>query len=353
VDSTLTDRVVFVNGQRIHLVEAGDGPMVLLVHGHPELWYSWRHQLRALSEAGYRVVAVDKRGYGRSSKPRGIHDYRVTELVADMAGVVEALGASTATVVGHDAGAPVAWSAAWTRPDLFTAVVGMSVPFGARGQIALPTSPFGERRISEAARLIAGDGRLFYTEYFGIPGVAEREFEPDARATLEKLLYFASALPPMPPEMADFDPSALSEDELIAVIRGTTLCLRPGQGFLAELPVPPPGALDPLCTPGDLDVYVDAFERSGFTNGLNYYRVFDLNWELLAAYDGRPLEVPALFIGGDRDPATMWGQTAIREFGHHAPKARPPVILPNCGHWTQQEQPDKVNELLLAFLAEL
>jgi pimeloyl-ACP methyl ester carboxylesterase len=177
--------------------------MVLLVHGFPELWYSWRHQLSALADAGYHAVAVDQRGYGRSAKPPRIADYRITELVADLAGVVEALGESTATVVGHDWGAPVAWTAAWTKPETFTAVVGLGLPFGGRGLVCLPSSPFGERRPSAAEREVAGPGLVFYQEYFSeAPGAAEREFDRDVRGFLERLLYGGSALraaPPRPP----------------------------------------------------------------------------------------------------------------------------------------------------------
>src|ERR1700730_1388099 len=159
MDPRFISRTVAANNQRIHLVEAGEGPLVLFVHGFPELWYSWRHQLSALADAGYRAVAGDPPGADRSSKPPHIHDYRITELVADLVGVVEALGETTATVVGHDWGAPVAWTAAWTRPEVFTSVVGLS-PWGGRGLMALPSSPFGERPQSEVERWIAGPDLL-------------------------------------------------------------------------------------------------------------------------------------------------------------------------------------------------
>ena len=353
MDERFTSRTVTANGQRIHLVEAGHGPLVLFVHGFPEIWYSWRHQLTALADAGYHAVAIDQRGFGRSSKPPHIHDYRITELVADVLGVVEAIGAKTATVVGHDWGAPVAWTAAWTHPEVFTSVVGLSVPFAGRGLVAMPTSPFGERRPSEVERWLAGPDLIFYQEYFTIPGLMEREFERDARGWLERLLYFGSALWPAPPELAGFEPTALSDDELAAVLRQTPLCLRPGEGYADRMPPPPPGALDPMCTSEDLDHYTEAFERSGVTGGLNYYRCLDLNWELLAANEGRPLKVPALFIGGDRDVATIWSPTAIRDHAKHAPRSRPPIVLDDCGHWIQQEHPKKVNSALLDFLSGL
>jgi pimeloyl-ACP methyl ester carboxylesterase len=343
-------RTVAANGQRIHLVEAGQGPLVLFVHGFPETWYSWRHQLRALAEAGYRAVAVDQRGYGRSSKPAQVHDYRITELVGDLVGVVDALGESTATVVGHDWGAPPAWTAAWTRPEVFTAVVGVSVPFAGRS-VPLPGSPFGERRPSEVARWIAGDDLVFYHEHFTVPGRAEQEIEKDLRGWMQAVLYSLSALPPAPPELPGLDLTKLSDDDIVGVIRSTPMCLRPGAEMRDGMLEPPPGALDPICTADDVEHYVDAFERSGIVSALNYYRCVDLNWELLGGYEGRPLDVPALFIGGDRDVATMWSQSSIREFPDHAPQARPTVVLDDCGHWIQQERPEATNSALLDFLA--
>jgi pimeloyl-ACP methyl ester carboxylesterase len=140
---------------------------------------------------------------------------------------------------------------------------------------------------------------------------------------------------------------------VVALLRRSPMCLRRGDGWTDRMPAPGPGALEPMCTGEDLDYYVDAFERSGFTGGLNYYRCLDLDWELLAAYEGRPVEVPALFIGGDRDAVTLWSQSATRELGRHAPKARPPILLRQCGHWIQQERPGEVNAVLLEFLSGL
>jgi len=354
MDKRFTHRTVAANGQRIHLVEVGEGPLVLMAHGFPESWYSWRHQLGALADAGYRAVAVDMRGYGRSSKPPRIDDYRITELVADLVGVVGALDAQTAVVVGHDWGAPVAWTAAWTRPDVFTAVAGLSVTFGGRGLMGLPTSPFGERRPSEVERDLAGDDRLFYQEYFTIaPGNAEREFERDVRGWIGSALYSFSASPPLPPEVAAIDFASLPDEHLVMALRQTPLCFPPGVEMGAAMSPPPDGVLPDWYTQADLDFYAGEFERTGFTAPLNYYRCLDLDWELLAPFEGKPLEVPAIFIGGARDVATMWAGTAIREFPAHAPQARDSVIVADCGHWIQQEKPAEVNAALLDFLAGL
>jgi pimeloyl-ACP methyl ester carboxylesterase len=179
----------------------------------------------------------------------------------------------------------------------------------------------------------------------------EAEFESDVRGWIEAGLYSMSALPPVPPQLANVDLAALSDEQLVEVIRATPMCLRPGAKMRDRMLTPPPGALDAVFTSEDIDYYVEAFERSGITPPLNYYRSLELDWELLGGYEGRPLEVPALLIGGDRDIATIWGRTAIRELGAHAPKAGPSVVLDNCGHWIQQEHPEKVNSLLLEFLA--
>jgi pimeloyl-ACP methyl ester carboxylesterase len=352
VDPRFTSRIVAANGQRIHLVEAGQGPLVLFVHGFPEIWYSWRHQLSALADAGYRAVAVDQRGYGRSSKPPHIHDYRITELVADLVGVVEALGETSATVVGHDWGACVAWTAAWTRPEVFTSVVGLGA-WGGRGLMCLPSSPFGERPQREVSRWIAGDGLIFYHEYFDIPGLMDAEFESDVRGWIEGALYSMSALPPAPPQLAGVNFAALSDEQIAEILRATPMCLRPGAKMRDKMLTPPPGALEAVFSREDIDHYVEAFERSGITGPLNYYRCLELDWELLGGYEGRPLQVPAQLIGGDRDIGTMWSQSAIRKLGTHAPHARPSVVLENCGHWIQQEQPQKVNSVLLQFLSGL
>lgn len=325
--SGFESRTVQANGQRVHLEIAGSaGPLVLLCHGFPESWYSWRHQLTALATAGYCAVAMDMRGYGRSSKPVELVAYRITELVADCIGVVQALGESTAVIIGHDWGAPVAWTAAWTHPELFQAVAGLSVPFGGRGLMALPGDPFGDIRPSITHRELCGPDSLFYQEYFNLPGhVAERDAETDLRSWLTSVLYSASADSPLPSNM----------------------CM-PRSGIGSQLPLP--DKLPSWLREEDLEFYVAELERSGLTGGLNYYRNIDLNWELLAGYQDRPVTVPSLFIGGDRDIATVWGQEAISRASEKLTDLRGTIIVPNCGHWIQQEQPSATNTALLEFL---
>lgn len=328
---TWPSRSVVVNGVRIHYVEAdgspgpGSGRLVLMVHGFPESWYSWRHQLAALSAAGYRAVAIDVRGYGRSSAPPRVEDYRMTQHVADNLGVVEALGEETAVIIGHDWGAPIAWSSAWMRPDVFTAVAGLSVPFAGRG----PTRP------SDAFRAMGGEEE-FYIEYFQEPGRAERELERDVR---DWLLGFY------------FSISGSSPTQLVG--GGTVGTIPHGHEMRERFLRPEPGQWPAWFTEADLEFYAGEFERTGFTGGLNRYRNVDRDWEDQAVLAGRPIEVPALFIGGDRDGPTIWGRPAIERFDVTLPRLTRSLILEGCGHWTQQERATEVNEALLEFLAGL
>ena len=316
-------RTLSANGIRIHAVEAGEGPLVLLVHGFPESWYSWRHQLPALADAGYHAVAIDVRGYGRSSAPASIDAYRMTQHVADNLGVVEALGHSEAVVVGHDWGAPIAWNSALLRPDVFRAVAGLSVPYAPRGTV----------RPSAAFRAMGG-GEEFYIEYFQEPGRAEAEIETDVADWLEGFYHSASgSAPPMLP--------------------GTgSMATIPAGGRMRDRFSRPDGPLDWL-RPEDLAFYAAEFEYAGFTGGLNRYRNVDRDFEDLAAFAHRPITVPALFVGGSKDGPTLWGGKAIERFGQTLPRLYRSIILDGCGHWTQQERPAEVNAALIEFLGSL
>ncbi|HVN29239.1 MAG TPA: alpha/beta hydrolase [Candidatus Binataceae bacterium] len=318
----LKHRIVDANGIRIHLVEAGHGPLVLMVHGFPESWYSWRHQLHALADAGFHAVAIDVRGYGRSSAPAAIDEYRMTCHVGDNLGVVEALGEQTAIIVGHDWGAPIAANSALLRPDVFRALALLSVPY----------SPRGTRRPTESFRIMGGKEE-FYINYFQQPGRAEAEIEPDVRGWLLGFYYMASGDAP-------------------ASERGATIATIPAGGKLRDrlkIPEKLPGWL----SEADLDFFVEEFERTGLTGGLNRYRNVDRDWEDFAAFTWRPITVPSLFIGGEKDGPTRWGAGAISNFNKTLPALRGSHILPGCGHWVQQERPREVNELLVKFVKGL
>jgi pimeloyl-ACP methyl ester carboxylesterase len=311
---------VEANGIRIHVVERGEGPLVLLCHGFPESWYSWRHQLEALAEAGYRAVAPDMRGYGRTSRPEPIEAYSQLQLAGDMASLLHGLGESSAVIVGHDWGAPVAWTSALLRPDLFPAVVALSVPY-------FPRTP---ARPTEVMKAMAGD-RFHYILYFQTPGVAERELERDVRHWLEGFFYTASG--DVPPERV----------RLLELKRGAIF----GDGFAW------PEKLPPWLSEQDLDFYAGEFERTGFRGGLSWYRAIDASWEQTAALTGARVNVPALFIAGERDLVISTRPEVLETLPEFVPRLRGTILLPGCGHWTQQERPDAVNEHLIAFLKEV
>ena len=318
----VTTSFVDTNGIRMHVAEQGTGPPVVLLHGFPELWYSWRHQLRALADAGYRAVAPDQRGYGGTDRSAEPEKYTQLHLVGNVVGLLDALGEEQAAVVGHDWGAPVAWNTALLRPDRVRGVVGLSVPYVPRGPVSLLT----------AVRAVLGEG--FYMAYFQRPGVADAELARDARASLRRLLYSASG-----------DAPQGAEPRQPVVPAGGGLL-----DILAE-----PAALPGWLTEADLDVYAAEFERTGFTGGLNWYRTIDLSWELMAPWQGARVMPPALYVAGDRDLVVNFpgmGEliAGLRAFVRNLTGT---VMLPSCGHWTQQERPEAVNAALLGYVEGL
>lgn len=312
-----THRSADVPGGRIHCVEEGSGPLVLLIDGFPESWYSWRHQLPVLAGAGFRAVAIDVRGYGRSSKPAAVEDYRMLAHVADNLGVVRALGESSAVIVGHDWGSPIAANTALLRPDVFTAVALLSVPYAPRG---------GPRPTEAFARV--GGADEFYISYFQQPGRAEAEIEPDVRGWLAGIYTALSG-----------DTSS-GDGEVFLV---------PAGGRLSDR-FPARGALPSWLSEADLDVYANEFERTGLTGALNRYRNVDRDWADLAAWDGAPIRQPSLFIGGALDASTTWMAQAIERYPTTLPGLVSSHLLEGCGHWVQQERPDDVNRLLVDWL---
>ena len=326
--SQVTHRNVETNGIRMHVAEAGQGPLVVLCHGFPESWYSWRHQLEALAEAGYHAVAPDMRGYGQTDRPEDIEKYTLFHLVGDMVGLVGALGASEAVIVGHDWGAPVAWHAALLRPDIFRAVAGLSVPYRPRGSVK-PTSVMPQT-----------DEAMFYQLYFQTPGVAEAEFERDPRRTLRSFLYWGSG----------DAPARSAADRPADTLPGM---VRRGEGWLRGMI--DPESLPAWLTEADVEFYAAEFARSGFRGGLNWYRNIDRNWELLAPIAGARVTVPALYVAGDRDLVVRFPgmDQLIPNLAKFVPKLTRTIMLPGCGHWTQQERASEVNDALVGFLQGL
>ncbi len=313
-------RIVATNGVDLFVREAGpaDGPVVILSHGFPELSYSWRHQIPALAAAGYHVIAPDQRGYGRSSKPEGVEEYDIVHLTDDLLGLVDDVGADSASFVGHDWGAVVVWQMSVLHPERVDGVVGISVPFQRRG----PSLPMARMRERFA-------GMFFYMLYFQEPGVADAELYADANATMRRMLSLGSVT-----EDPDAAFAALADD---------------GRGFLERLPEPE--RLPAWLTQEELDVYVDTFRRTGFTGALNWYRNFDRNWELNPQLDGAKVEVPSLFIGGGNDPVLLLTPPSVMD--GWVTNHRGSIVLDGAGHWLQQERPAEVNAALLDFLAAI
>ncbi len=270
-----SSRTLAANGIDMFLLEQGEGPLVVLCHGWPELSYSWRHQIAAIARAGFHVVAPDMRGFGRTTAPTDIAAYSIFDTVGDIVALVAALGEKQAVVIGHDWGAPVAWHAALFRPDIFTAVAGLSVPPPFRGR-GPPLETLRDNGISN-----------FYWQYFQTPGVAEAEFERDVALAMRT-------------------------------------------------------------------VFTEAYRKSGFRGGLNWYRNIDRNWDLTAPWQDARIHQPSLFIAGSRDSVItgLIGAKRVNELERILPRLKQKLIIDGAGHWIQQERPDEVNAALIAFIKQ-
>ena len=313
---SVTHRYVQAGSLRMHIAEAGRGPLVLLLHGFPESWYSWRHQLTALADAGYHAVAPDQRGYCGTGPPderADIGEYTILHLTGDVIALMDALGEDQAVVAGHDWGAPVAWHTALFRPDRVRGVMGLSVPYRPRG--SAPPIP--------TLRAVLGEG--FYMVYFQQPGVADAELGRDPAVTFRTVLC-----------------SLGGEGPAMSLIP-------PGGGFLDAAAAP--AELPAWLTQQDIDEYVMEYAQSGFTGPLNWYRNLDRNWELTGAWQHAAISVPSLFVAGEQDPVLSF--ISADGIASALPGLTGSVILPGCGHWTQQERPDEVTAAMIEFLRGL
>lgn len=305
-----SSRMISANGIEIFVTEQGSGPLVLLCHGWPELSHSWRHQLPAIAAAGFHVVAPDMRGFGRTSAPESIDAYSIFDMVGDMVALVAALGETKAIIIGHDWGAPVAWHAALFRPDIFTAVGGLSVAPPFRGR---------ERPLDALAKSGVTN---FYWQYFQKPGVAEAEFERDVDYTMRAVTFGVDA----------------------------SLFLKDGHGFLGDTTIPRP--LPAWVSEQDHAHVVETYRRTGFRGGLNWYRNIDRNWELTAPWHGAKIHQPSIFIAGANDSVVtgILGGKRVTEMDRVLPNLKRKLIIEGAGHWIQQERPDEVNAALVEFL---
>ena len=311
-------QMIETNGIRLRTVVEGSGPLVVLLHGWPQCWYLWRHQIDPLVAAGFQVAVPDQRGYGGSDKPAEIEAYNIIELTNDVVGIADALGHERFLVVGHDWGAPVAWHTALLHPNRVKAVAGLSVPYTRWKARTLTQQEFF-------------DDNFWYMVYFQQPGVAEAEFEADIRRSLRMIYYSGSG---------DF-PSGFRLSKKTASAR-----------FLDGLP--DPEQLPAWLTEEDMDYYVAQYEQSGFRGPLNWYRNIDRNVELTPQLDRvetGQIKQPAFFIAGTKDPVLKFGGgDTVQRMDKWMADLRGKVLIEDAGHWVQIERPAEVTEALLGFL---
>ena len=307
-------RMVAANGITLGCYEAGphDGPTVILSHGFPELAYSWRHQIGALADAGYHVLAPDQRGYGETDRPSAVTDYDIFHLTGDLAGLLDASRIDRAVFVGHDWGGLVVWQAALLVPERVAGVVGVNTPYFPR----LPLPPI------HVFRTLGGDNN--YIVFFQKPGVADDLMAANVRGVFPALMRRGRP----PAELAELAEVVPGENWVEAVSRRAV----DGEALLAD---------------DELRVYVDTFERTGFTGGINWYRNFDRNWELTADQDGAKIDVPCLMVTAEWDPVLT---PAMAEGMDTWIADLETYQIARCGHWTQQERPDELNRVMLDWL---
>jgi len=334
------------NGIALHAVTQGEGPAVLFCHGFPGLWYSWRHQLPVVAEAGFRAIAVDMRGYGRSDRPIAAREYGNQTIVADLTGLLDALGEDRAVFVGHDFGAQAAWAAALHAGERVRGVVSLAVPYGVgfareekssgRGETQPQKQQTKSRRPSETYAAIARN-HFIHLHYFQKVGPAETELGNNARLFLRRIYWALSA-------------------------RGSLLDFKrfpaEGTGYLDVLADPQEPMPWPWLNEEDLDYLVDEYMRTGpdtaFIGGLNSYRAMDVNWEHDPDYGRSPIHCPSLFLCGEKDPVLqIVTPKSLQTMPDRLTDLRGIELIADAGHFAQQEQPGAVNREVLAFLETL
>ena len=319
-----------VNDQQIYVASAGEGPLVLFVHGWPELWLSWRHQINFIKDKGYRAVAMDVRGYGNSSKPHAIDQYTMRELTADVVGVIEALGESEAILVGHDWGAPIVWNTALRYPQHVRGVFGLSVPHSGRGEMS---------SLDLWKQMYTDQNKFFYQCFLIKEQEAEQHLEEDVELFL-KSMYYSGSYVGLHSGYMDFDKlrNKTADDKLL-----------PGIEYKGDLP---------FINNTEFAYYKQQFENSGMRGVLNRYRAQDLDWQNdadLTTVESQTITVPSAFAAGEADPVLSFieGVDLVSLMSTRMTDLRFAEIIPEAGHWVQQEQADKINDLLLRFVESL
>tara|TARA_A100001011_G_scaffold373159_1_gene432283 strand:+ start:142 stop:1143 length:1002 start_codon:yes stop_codon:yes gene_type:complete len=298
-----------------------DGPLAILVHGWPESWYSWRHQIRTLADVGYRVIIPDVRGYGGSDKPDRIEDYSMTNLVNDIVEIMDSFGTEKSVLIGHDWGAPIVWNTAALYPSRVLGVAGLSVPYHPRGKISS----------IQLWKSIYKD-RFFYQLYFQQPGKAEEELDKDVGQSLRKIYYSGSGDAPK----NIFSTTKANKSDMLSGL-------------------PDPNPFPAWLTAEDINYYISEYKERGFSSTLNRYRAQELDWRELTQLAGATISVPSCFIAGERDSVLRFVPNVdlVAKMKPWMHDLRICELIPNIGHWIQQESPDSVNKLLKEFVTSL
>jgi pimeloyl-ACP methyl ester carboxylesterase len=321
MDDRFELRTIKSNGIKLRVAVEGNGPLVIMVHGFPELWYSWRHQIKPIAAAGYRVVALDVRGYGGSDKPYAIESYGMADHMADIVGLIDAFAEKRAILIGHDWGAPIVWNTAVLYKDRVSAVAGLSVPYRKRGAVS---------NIQTWRQLY--EDKFFYQLYFQKEGIAEKELESDVRMALRKIYFSISG-------------GASSLDSWLN---------RPSSASLLE-GLKDPNPFPEWLTDNDLEYYVKNFSTGGFRGPINRYRNQDRDFDNLPSMGIEPVDQPSCFIGGSKDVVRTFvpGLDLYQTPDVHCSDMRVSRVIEGAGHWVQQEVPEEVNIVLLEFLNSL
>ena len=324
-------KFIDTNGITLRAAVEGEGPLIIMVHGCPESWFSWRRQIPIIAEAGYKVVAIDVRGYGGSDKPHAIEEYTLKKIGADIVGIIDFFEEDQAILIGHDWGGPIVWYTSLLNENRISAVAGLSVPY------------FPQREVSplDAFEVIYKD-KFFYQLYFQKEGVAESEFEPDLRKYLEST-YFSIDARGMKKQF---------ENPLNAMNKG------PNAKYLDD--VVEFESYPDWINKDEMNYLINEFENSGMRGPLNRYRAQKIDFEELKDFRDKKLKQPAALMVGSLDPVNFFIGDGYKDTEHLKEVFEPVYenlikteLINDVGHWTQQEAPEEVNRFLIDFLKQI
>ena len=315
------ERILTVNDKMFKYVECGSGKLVLLVHGWPENWSSWKNQMSLISDLGYKAVAFNIRGYADSYSPKDISSYSMRFFMEDILDIISFFKEKSAILIGHDWGAPICWNTAAYYKNKIDAVIGLSVPYVRRGKIS---------NIQLWKNLYKNI--FFYQNYFQKINQPELELEENVFNTISKIYYWCSA------------------EGYIDKVKTTTSL---NSGLLDGIPLPQ-NRLNWLKS-SELNHVIKDFKKSGFLGSLNRYRAQDLDWNELIELDYLKIHQPSIFIGGEYDPVRFFikNYDAYKDPGKYCEKYKGTYIIKSAGHWVQQEKPEMVNKIIKNFLINL